>query len=114
MKPFTYERVTDPRTAGEAVSRAGAKFISGGTNLLDLMKLEIEQPAHLVDISPVAFEAGGGFAGRRHPDRSARQTPKLPPIIACARATPFWRRHCLHRDARFRYGCRDVGVGGAD
>ena len=51
MKPFTYERVTDPRAAGAAVSRAGAKFISGGTNLLDLMKLEIEQPAHLVDIS---------------------------------------------------------------
>jgi xanthine dehydrogenase YagS FAD-binding subunit len=33
------------------VLRAGAKFISGGTNLLDLMKLEIEQPTHLVDIS---------------------------------------------------------------
>jgi hypothetical protein len=31
----------DPRAAGAAVSRAGAKFISGGTNLLDLMKLEI-------------------------------------------------------------------------
>lgn len=51
MKPFTYERVTDLRAAGAAVSRAGAKFISGGTNLLDLMKLEIEQPTHLVDIS---------------------------------------------------------------
>jgi xanthine dehydrogenase YagS FAD-binding subunit len=51
MKPFTYERVTDPRAAGPAVSRAGAKFISGRTNLLDLMKLEIEQPTHLVDIS---------------------------------------------------------------
>jgi xanthine dehydrogenase YagS FAD-binding subunit len=41
----------DSRAAVGAVSRAGAKFISGGTNLLDLMKLEIEQPAHLVDIS---------------------------------------------------------------
>src|ERR1700739_2949758 len=51
MKPFTYERVTDPRAAGAAVSRSGAMFISGGTNLLDLMKLEIEQPTHLVDIS---------------------------------------------------------------
>src|ERR1700737_2495214 len=51
MRPFMYERVTDPRAAGAAVSRAGAKFISGGTNLLDLMKLEIEQPTHLVDIS---------------------------------------------------------------
>jgi xanthine dehydrogenase YagS FAD-binding subunit len=52
MKPFTYERVTDLRAATAAVvSRTGAKFISGGTNLLDLMKLEIEQPTHLVDIS---------------------------------------------------------------
>ena len=51
MKPFTYERITDPLAAAAAVSRAGAKFISGGTNLLDLMKLEIEQPTHLVDIS---------------------------------------------------------------
>lgn len=51
MKAFTYERMTDPQAAIAAVSRAGAKFISGGTNLLDLMKLEIEQPTHLVDIS---------------------------------------------------------------
>jgi xanthine dehydrogenase YagS FAD-binding subunit len=51
MKPFTYERVTDSGAAIAAASRAGAKFISGGTNLLDLMKLEIEQPSQLVDIS---------------------------------------------------------------
>ena len=51
MKPFTYERAGDAREAGAAVLRTNAKFISGGTNLLDLMKLEIEQPAHLVDIS---------------------------------------------------------------
>jgi xanthine dehydrogenase YagS FAD-binding subunit len=51
MKAFTYERATDPGAAVAAVSKAGAKFISGGTNLIDLMRLEIEQPAHLVDIS---------------------------------------------------------------
>jgi xanthine dehydrogenase YagS FAD-binding subunit len=51
MISFTYERAMDPETAITAVSRAGAKFISGGTNLLDLMKLEIERPTHLVDIS---------------------------------------------------------------
>lgn len=51
MRAFTYERATDPRAAVAAVSKAGARFISGGTNLLDLMKLEIEQPTHLVDIS---------------------------------------------------------------
>jgi xanthine dehydrogenase YagS FAD-binding subunit len=51
VRLFSYERVSDPRAAIVAVSKAGAKFISGGTNLLDLMKLEVERPAHLVDIS---------------------------------------------------------------
>jgi xanthine dehydrogenase YagS FAD-binding subunit len=51
MRPFTYERPADARAAVAAAAGAGAKFISGGTNLLDLMKLEIETPTHLVDIS---------------------------------------------------------------
>ncbi|TAI66469.1 xanthine dehydrogenase family protein subunit M, partial [Bradyrhizobium sp. Leo170] len=52
MKPFTYERASGLREAAAAVAaRPGIKFIAGGTNLVDLMKLEIEQPIHLVDIS---------------------------------------------------------------
>ena len=51
MISFTYERASEPHDAVAAMSKAGAKFISGGTNLLDLMKLEIERPMHLVDIS---------------------------------------------------------------
>ena len=51
MKQFTYERATDAPGAIAAVARPGATYISGGTNLLDLMKLRIEQPTHLVDIS---------------------------------------------------------------
>jgi len=51
MRPFTYERATDPGAAVIAAAREGARFISGGTNLLDLMKLDIERPTHLVDIS---------------------------------------------------------------
>ncbi|MGW2916822.1 FAD binding domain-containing protein [Streptomyces angustmyceticus] len=51
MRSFTYERAADAGAAVSAVSRSGAKFISGGTNLLDLMKLDIETPSHLVDIS---------------------------------------------------------------
>jgi xanthine dehydrogenase YagS FAD-binding subunit len=50
-----------------AVSRAGAKFISGGANLLDLMKLETEQPTHLVDISrlpEIRFHRRIGTYGR--------------------------------------------------
>lgn len=55
MRSFTYERATDAQAAVAAVSRTGAKFISGGTNLLDLMKLDIEKPSHLVDISRLAL-----------------------------------------------------------
>ncbi len=52
MKPFTYERATTPAQAAVAITRSpNAKFIAGGTNLLDLMKLEIEAPAHLIDIN---------------------------------------------------------------
>lgn len=52
MRAFAYERATDPEGAITAAASAqGAKFIAGGTNLLDLMKLEIETPTRLVDIS---------------------------------------------------------------
>ena len=57
MRSFTYERASDAQAAVAAASKAGAKYISGGTNLLDLMKLEIEQPAHLVDISRLPLKA---------------------------------------------------------
>jgi xanthine dehydrogenase YagS FAD-binding subunit len=56
MRPFTYERLRDAAEATVAVaSRPDAKFISGGTNLLDLMKLDIERPGHLVDVSRLPF-----------------------------------------------------------
>jgi len=51
MRAFSYERAPDAQAAVAAASVPGAKYISGGTNLLDLMKLEIERPTHLVDIS---------------------------------------------------------------
>jgi xanthine dehydrogenase YagS FAD-binding subunit len=56
MKPFTYERARTPAEAASAVARVpGAKFIAGGTNLLDLMKLQIEAPVHLVDVNDLAL-----------------------------------------------------------
>ncbi|WHQ72958.1 FAD binding domain-containing protein [Methylorubrum extorquens] len=52
MKSFTYERPSSPAEAAAAVARTpNAKFIAGGTNLLDLMKLQIETPTHLVDVN---------------------------------------------------------------
>ncbi len=51
MRPFTYERAESAQAAVEsAAARPAARFIAGGTNLLDLMKLEIETPAHLIDV----------------------------------------------------------------
>jgi len=50
MKPFTYDRAADPQAAVEAAS-AGATYLGGGTNLVDLMKLGVEQPDRLVDVS---------------------------------------------------------------
>ncbi|HEY0651085.1 xanthine dehydrogenase family protein subunit M [Phenylobacterium sp.] len=51
MKAFTYERATSLEGAVQAAQAPGARFIAGGTNLLDLMKLEIEAPTHLIDVS---------------------------------------------------------------
>ena len=57
MKTFTYERVATPEAAAQAVAaKPGAKFIAGGTNLLDLMKLQIETPAHLVDVNRIGLD----------------------------------------------------------
>ena len=57
MKPFTYERAGTPAEAASAAARnQDAKFIAGGTNLLDLMKLQIETPAHLVDVNGVGLD----------------------------------------------------------
>ena len=51
MREFTYDRPATLAEASRSARRPGAKFIAGGTNLLDLMKLDVERPAHLVDIS---------------------------------------------------------------
>ncbi|QPF86513.1 xanthine dehydrogenase family protein subunit M [Bradyrhizobium genosp. L] len=57
MRAFSYERAHSPAEAASAAARTtNAKFIAGGTNLLDLMKLEIETPAHLIDVNGLALD----------------------------------------------------------
>jgi xanthine dehydrogenase YagS FAD-binding subunit len=57
MKSFTYERARSPAGAAAAAARvSGAKFIAGGTNLLDLMKLQIETPPHLIDVNGLELD----------------------------------------------------------
>jgi xanthine dehydrogenase YagS FAD-binding subunit len=51
MKLFHYEKASGVASACASAAHPAAKFIAGGTNLIDLMKLQIETPAHLVDIN---------------------------------------------------------------
>ena len=55
MNAFTYSRATDPTGAlAELSKRPEAKFLGGGTNLIDLMKMGVEEPSHLVDVNRLA------------------------------------------------------------
>ncbi|MBA9060825.1 xanthine dehydrogenase YagS FAD-binding subunit [Methylobacterium fujisawaense] len=57
MKAFTYERPATVQDAAKlAAERPNAKFIAGGTNLLDLMKLQIETPATLIDVNRLPLD----------------------------------------------------------
>ncbi|KAF1048758.1 FAD binding domain-containing protein [Xylophilus sp.] len=57
MKAFTYEKPRSVQEAAAAAARQpGSRFIAGGTNLLDLMKLQIEAPTHLVDINGLGLD----------------------------------------------------------
>src|SRR6202171_788113 len=63
MQAFDFQRAADVRTAivagaksGTAQQGAGVRFVAGGTTLLDLMKLNIEQPSHIVDINHLPLD----------------------------------------------------------
>ncbi len=56
MNPFRYQRATAPDEAIHVVAATrGAKFLGGGTNLIDLMKYNVEHPTTLVDINHLSF-----------------------------------------------------------
>jgi xanthine dehydrogenase YagS FAD-binding subunit len=58
VKPFAYQRPADADAAVAAVAgRPGARFLAGGTNLVDLMKLGVDDPDLLVDVSRLALDA---------------------------------------------------------
>jgi xanthine dehydrogenase YagS FAD-binding subunit len=67
MRPFNYVRAADPSSAVQAVAaNPQAKFLAGGTNLLDLMKVDVERPSELVDLTRLDLkeikQAGGGVS----------------------------------------------------
>ena len=54
MRPFKYTRSTDAEDASQLLmANTKAKFLAGGTNLLDLMKEDIERPDELIDVAPL-------------------------------------------------------------
>ena len=66
MKAFAYATAADEQEAVRLVAgHPGAKFLGGGTNLVDLMKLEVETPDLLVDVSnlPLGTIEGGRVGG---------------------------------------------------
>ena len=56
MRAFTYDRAHSVVRAAAALARPGAKVIAGGTNLLDLMKLQVETPTQLIDINRLPLD----------------------------------------------------------
>ncbi|MCD2316356.1 xanthine dehydrogenase family protein subunit M [Sphingomonas sp. IC-11] len=78
MKTFDYTRAASP----EAAVRAGGRFIAGGTNLLDLMKLQVETPEKLVDISrldlnTIQEQDGGLLIGALLPNSDLAADPRI-------------------------------------
>jgi xanthine dehydrogenase YagS FAD-binding subunit len=79
MRPFRYERAADEGGAVAAVAEPGAKFLGGGTNLVDLMRLGVETPSVLVDVTRLPLDRiepleDGGLrigAGVRNSDLAA-------------------------------------------
>lgn len=67
MRPFKYARASDPTAAVAAVAaKPEAKFLAGGTNLLDLMKEDVERPTDLIDLTRLKLteikRSGGGVS----------------------------------------------------
>ena len=83
MKTFTYAKADDAETAVRDANVSGAKFIAGGTNLLDLMKLQVEAPEKLVDISRLPLgeieelEDGGLTIGALVPNSDLAADPRV-------------------------------------
>jgi xanthine dehydrogenase YagS FAD-binding subunit len=93
VKPFRYERAADADAAVAAVATPNAAYLGGGTNLVDLMRLGVEAPDVLVDVSrlgPARCEpsAGGGLivpGSMRNSDLAADETVRSRyPMLALA------------------------------
>ena len=98
MKPFHYDRASSVASACASAAEPTTKFIAGGTNLLDLMKLQIETPTRLVDIGPLPLaeieetEEGGLRIGARVTNSAVRRRHAgAPPLSGVVLGDPGGR-----------------------
>jgi xanthine dehydrogenase YagS FAD-binding subunit len=63
VRPFAYARADDVPAALAAGRDVGARFLAGGTNLLDLMKMGVERPTRLIDLGRLPLDAIEEHAG---------------------------------------------------
>ena len=92
MINFQYVRANDVADAVRLISAdPAAKFIAGGTNLVDLMKEDVERPSRLIDISRLPLKAvektapGGLTIGRAGPEFRCRLSPARYATLSPAR-----------------------------
>lgn len=83
MKTFTYDKASSPEAAVKSFAGSTSRFIAGGTNLLDLMKLQVETPDRLIDVSRLALtqiedmEDGGLRIGALVPNSDLAADPRV-------------------------------------
>ncbi len=126
MKPFSYTRPRDAAVARNAGSSEGARFIAGGTGMVDLMRLEVETPTQLVDLGGLEWTGiesrpdGSLFAGALvkntalawHPDVRAR-FPVLSEALLSGASAQLRNMASVGGNLMQRTRCayfRDVGV----
>ena len=93
MINFEYARASDVADAVRQIAAdPGAKFIAGGTNLIDLMKEDVERPTRLIDITRLPLDGGRGDR-RTAACASARwcRTPTSPTTRWSSSAIRCWR-----------------------
>jgi len=56
MQSFEFQRARDALSAIAAGAKSGTRFVAGGTTLLDLMKLNVERPEHIIDINGLPLD----------------------------------------------------------
>lgn len=82
MTPFSYARAPDAAAAVREGAMAGAKYLAGGTNLVDLMREDIEHPKALVDVTALSStieedESGGLIIGAATTNTALAADPRI-------------------------------------